>query len=109
MLDLVKEKWSGEVVPELIPEGDHNSHGSGECGVGLMKGHVRSVKVGLEEKLGCPIPENHNLMTWVVDYAGGSYRRFHVGRDGKCPLERILGRKTYPLWHISARLCGGNL
>ena len=30
----------------------------------------------------------------IVAFAGSSYRRFHIGRDGKTPLERILGRPT---------------
>ena len=73
------------------PEGDHNSNGSGECAVGLIKGHIRSVKIGLEGKLKCEIPETHPLMTWITAFASSSYRRYHIGRDGKTPLERILG------------------
>ena len=57
-----------------------------------MKGHVRSVKIGLEGKLKCEIPETPPLMTWISAFAGSSYRRYHIGRDGKTPLERILGR-----------------
>ena len=79
---------------ETTPEGDHNANGSGECAVGLMKGHVRSIKIGLEERLGCKIAEDHNIMTWIVAFAGASYRKYHIGKDGRSPSERVLGRPS---------------
>ena len=90
LLKCLKERWSGESLLEQTPEGDHNSNGSGECAVGLIKGHIRSVKIGLEGKLKCEIPETHPLMTWITAFVGSSYRRYHIGRDGKTPSERIL-------------------
>ena len=91
----IKEKWGGEIVPEASAEGDSSSNGSAECGVGLMKGHTRSIKHGLERKLQRRIPEGHNLLTWLVRFAASSYRRFHVGSDGRTPIERLTGRRTH--------------
>ena len=92
LLRLLKERWAGELILEQTPEGDHNANGSAECSVGLMKGHVRSVKIALEEKIGCEIPATHNLMTWVVAFARSSYRKYHIGKDGRSPMERVFGR-----------------
>ena len=77
---------------EKTAEGDHASNGSGECGVGLMKGHVRTIKLALERNLNQPIPESHNLMTWLVQYAARAYNKYHVGMDGKTPKPRVIGR-----------------
>ena len=66
LLQQVKAHWSGDVVPEKSAEGDHQSNGSAECGVGLMKGQVRTLKQDLETKIGVPVPEDHNILTWFI-------------------------------------------
>ena len=74
-------------------EGDHDSAGNAECGVNLMKGHVRTLKINLERRLRQRIGPEHPLMSWVVKFAASTYRRFHVGSDGRTPLERVTGRR----------------
>ena len=61
-----------------------------------MKNHVRTVKFSLERHLGVAIPNDHNLLTWVVHYASMTYNKFHIGADGRTPRERIIGRKIGP-------------
>ena len=39
------------------------------------------------------MPDDHGILTWIVRFAGVAYRRFSVGKDGRSPSERILGRK----------------
>ena len=63
LLTQVKKQWTGEIVPEKAAEGDSQSNGSAECGVGLMKVLVRTLKLDLEGKLGSEILETHNGMT----------------------------------------------
>ena len=83
----IKNRWRGHaVIPEKSAEGDHQSNGSAECGVGLMKGHVRTLKRALERALNTTIPDDHLIMTWLVRHAASTYRRFHVGADGQTPL-----------------------
>ena len=49
LLKLVCSAWRGhDVIIETSAEGDHASNGGAECGVGLMKGHTRTVKISLE-------------------------------------------------------------
>ena len=64
VLRRVREAWNGEVVLESSAEGDHQSNGSGECSVGLMKGQVRALKFALESRLQCCIQEDHNLLAF---------------------------------------------
>ena len=59
-----------------------------------MKGHVRTIKIALEAKLGKEIPEDHGLLSWIVQFASQSYNRFHLGADGRSPKERLIGRRV---------------
>ena len=45
LLSDIKSRWNGEATLEQSAEGDPASNGNAECGVGLMKGHVRTHKV----------------------------------------------------------------
>ena len=94
LLRLIASNWPGEVIMEQSAEGDHASNGGAESGVNLMKGHVRTLKIAVERKLNCTIPETHCLITWLVQYASRAYNRYHIGPDGRAPKERILGRRV---------------
>ena len=93
VLSDLSQWFPGEVIEEVTAEGDSQSNGNAEGGINIMKGHVRTIKLDLEMKLKTIIPEDHNLMTWLVKYASQSYNRFHMGQDGRSPNERVLGRK----------------
>ena len=93
LINVVKLRWHGEVVPEVTPEGDPASAGNAEGGVGLLKAHTRSLKYALEQNLGVQVPDTHNILTWLVYYACQSYNRFRTGSDGRTPRERVIGRK----------------
>ena len=54
VLDYIKQKWKGEVIPEKTPEGDHPSNGNAEGGMNIMKNHVRTVKFLLNDILELP-------------------------------------------------------
>ena len=70
--------------------------------IGLMKGHVRTLKFDTESLIGKEIPDTHNLLTWLVKYAASAYNRFHVGTDGRTPFERLVGRRSLiPLRHLN--------
>ena len=72
----LKSRWAGDMRLENSPEGDHDSAGNAECGVGLMKGHVRTLKLNLERRLRQEIAPNHPLMPWIVKHASCTYRRY---------------------------------
>ena len=68
--------------------------------IGLMKGHIRSMKDALDSRIGCPLPVSHPLLTWLVRHASHTYRLFHRGPDGRTPMERISGIRSRP--HVVA-------
>ena len=55
-----------QVVVEHPPPYDSRSNGSVENGVRLVKGHLRTMKSCLENKLRKKVPEQHYLMSWLV-------------------------------------------
>ena len=82
----------------------------GGHGVGLMEGHLRTIKVALEQRIGQPIPPDHNLFTWMVAFAAATYRRCHIGAEGRTPQERLRraeGLHSQSLTSVSES--GGNL
>ena len=61
------------------PEYDPQSNGSIENAVGEVLQQMRAIKLGLEQKIGCPIPQNHALLYWIVEHAPTLMNRFQVG------------------------------
>ena len=93
-LRMVKNGFSGEVVPEASDVGEPQSNGAAEGAVGIIKGMVRTNKLSLEAQIGAPLPADHALITWLVLQAGALQRRFRIGHDGRTPYERLVGRKN---------------
>ena len=44
--------------------------------------------------MGAQIPSNHNILAWLVEFAGTVVNRYEVGRDGKTPFERLRGKQS---------------
>ena len=40
------------------------------------------------------ILSNHNILAWLVEFAGTVGNRYEVGRDGKTPSERLRGKQS---------------
>ena len=51
------------------PEYDPQSNGSIENGVGEVLQHMSAIKLGVEQKIWCLIPEKHALLYWMVEHA----------------------------------------
>ena len=51
-----------QTLEEHPPEYDPKANGSAEVGVKLLKGHFRTLRSAMEEKLGCRIPVRHPLI-----------------------------------------------
>ena len=63
--------------------------------MGIAKGLIRTVRSSLESRLGARIPDDHPLLSWIVQYSGAMQRRFTTGDDGRVPHERVHGRKCH--------------
>ena len=81
-----------QVTQEHPPPYDSRSNGSVENGVRLVKGHLRTMKSCLESKIRKKIPEQHPLMSWLVEHTAWLLTVRLRGSDGKTAYERIRGR-----------------
>ena len=98
IVKLAKEirKCRGEDSATLLehPEpGESKSNGSTEGAVGIMEGMVRTVKDGLERRIGATLKPTDLIIPWLVEHASHLYSRYRVGTDGRTPMERTRGRR----------------
>ena len=82
------------MIPENSEVGESQSNGRTERAVGTMEGLVRTLKSALEERIGVTLDPTDNMLKWLVEHASYVYNNFHVGRDGRTPVERWKGRRT---------------
>ena len=52
------------------------------------------LKDALEMRLEVRIPSNHNILSWLVEFAGTVVNRYEVGRDSKTLYERLRGKQS---------------
>ena len=95
----VRNGFSGEIVPEESPKGDHHgqSNGEAERSVQTVQGLVRTLKSSLEEK-GITLEPSSAVLAWMVEYAGVLHTLFSQElHEGLTPFQRIKGRK----WQVA--------
>ena len=46
-----------------------------------MEGQTRVLKDALEMRLEAQIPSSHNVLSWLVEFAGTAVNRYEVGSD----------------------------
>ena len=95
----VRNGFSGEIVPEESPKGDHHgqSNGEAERSVQTVQGLVRTLKSSLEEK-GITLEPSSAVLAWMVEYAGILHTLFSQElHEGLTPFQRIKGRK----WQVA--------
>ena len=54
---------------EHPPPYDSRANGSVENACKQLKGQIRTLKLGLEQRIQKRIPEEHPVMTWLVEHA----------------------------------------
>ena len=74
--------------------GSSASNGVAERGVQTVEEQIRVLKDAFETQVGAQIPSNHNILAWLVEFAGTVVNRYEVGRDGKTPFERLHGKQS---------------
>ena len=79
---------------EVSPVGSSASNGVAERGVQTVEGQIRVLKDAFKTRVGAQIPSNHNILAWLVEFAGTVVNRYEVGRDGKTPIERLRGKQS---------------
>ena len=76
-----------------LPEFDPQANGAAKIGVRLVKGHLRTLRSGLESQIGFRIPVRHALMDWLVRHAAALITWCAKGQDGLTAYQRIRGRE----------------
>ena len=89
----IKERRSERTQLEEAPRGEKRANGEAEATVGIVAGHVRTMKSALEAKIGLRISVERAIIKWMVEYAGVAYTRFKVGEDGRTAYQRLKGRR----------------
>ena len=92
LIEAVAENWTGEIMHEKSPVGDHRANGWVESGVRTTEAQVRAVKLALEDRYKMVLDHTHPIVTWIVEYSGWLITRFGLGRHGKTPYRMLRGR-----------------
>jgi hypothetical protein len=92
--EVVKLRSTARTMKEESPFGSSASNGVIERGVQTVEGQIRVIKNALEERLNIKIPGTHNILSWMVEFAGVLVNRYEVGKDGRTPYERSRGKKS---------------
>ncbi len=82
----------GQASFENPPTYDPRSNGAVENAVKMIKGMLRTCKLGLEARIGGIIPDDHPVMTWLVEHVAWILTVRPNGEDGKAPFQRVRGR-----------------
>ena len=82
-----------QAIEEHSPEFDPRANGSAEVAVRLLKGHLRTLRSGLESQIGFKIPARHALMDWLVRHSASLITWCARGHDGQTAYQRVRGRE----------------
>ena len=94
LAEVGKRRTPAKTFYEVSPVGSSASNGVAERGVHTVEGQVRVLKDALEMRLETQILSNHNILAWLVEFAGTVVNRYEVGRDGKTLYERLRGKQS---------------
>ena len=70
-----------------------SSNGRFERAIGELGGRVRTIKAGLESRIGTKVKLTHPSVPWIAKHAASVINRFFVLDCGKTSYERIKGRR----------------
>ena len=93
LIEVIKAAWNGNASLENSPVGESESNGAVERAIQTWEGQVRTMKDALEFRMGCAIPPDHDIMTWLVAHAATLLRRCSVGEDGRSAHDRLKARR----------------
>ena len=89
---VAKLRGEGRTHLEQSPVGDSRANGVAERAVQTIEKLLRVHKLALEDRLGEPIPVQHQLVGWLVEHVADVYNRTAIGTDGKTAIQRLKGK-----------------
>ena len=72
--------------------GSSGSNGFIERGIQSVESQARTIKLAFESHTKAKVPSDHNIVPWIIEYAGVLLNRYSVGEDGKTGYERLNGK-----------------
>ena len=94
-MENINEQRVADTFFENPPTRDPQANGMIEKGVHDVKPIVRTVKMGLESRLGIHLGDDHAAVDWIIQHACWLLNNFSVGRDGRAPAQRLTGRRHH--------------
>ena len=91
--DLVRRREDGRTIVEEAPLESKGSNGIVERTVQEVEGILRSIYLGLQERLGRKVSTRERIVAFIPDYAAYLVNRLKKGEDGRVAYERCKGKK----------------
>ena len=100
VVEAAKNGFDKQLVLEKVPQAVSESKGEIERAVQAIESQSRTLRSALETSYGRKVPDDHPVLTWLVEHASTTYNLFHRSlevKDGKTPYSRHRGRE----WRVS--------
>ena len=81
-----------QIAHEHPPPYDSRANGSVENACRQLKGQLRTLTLGLEQRIQKRIPPEHPIMSWLVEHCAWLLTARLRGEDGKTAHQRVRGR-----------------
>ena len=73
------------------PVRESQANGKMERAVLKWSGHLRTLKLALEDNIGSKIGARSHAFDWLCHWSATSLNRYHIGSDGKTAMARVTG------------------
>ena len=90
----VKAKRAGTTIPMNPPAYNPQSNGAAERAVQEVTCQIRALKIGLQERIKAKVGTNWAIMQWMIELAPVLINRCLVGKDGRTPYRRLMGKDS---------------
>ena len=81
-------------VPGMPAVGESQSNGRAEAAVQQWEDQMRTIKAGLEVRIGKKVPIKHPIILWMVEHVSSLINRYFVASHGKTAYEFVHGKRS---------------
>ena len=74
----VRNEWDKEMVPEESPTGESESNGVVERAIQDVQGQIRTIKDGLEARIGEKYKREQDIVPWLIRHSAQVINRYRV-------------------------------
>ena len=77
---------------ERSPVGDSKANGRAERAVQAVEEQLRTMRLGLEQRLKGPTPPNHPVIAWLTEHATDVVNKLYRRKNGRTSYELVKGK-----------------